>query len=95
MPKGGSIEIKVKENEEDNISILIIDQGIGIPKERIPTLGEAFYSTKEKGTGHGLMTCFKIIESHNAKLTIQSKLNEGTTIEIILPTITHSLLKLE
>ncbi|HSO57235.1 MAG TPA: ATP-binding protein [Paenisporosarcina sp.] len=93
MPKGGSIDIKVKEKEESKISIQIIDQGIGIPKERIPTLGEPFYTTKEKGIGLGLMICYKIIENHNGKLTIESKLNEGTTIEIILPTITQPLLK--
>jgi PAS domain S-box-containing protein len=95
MPKGGNIDVKVKEKEEGKISIQIIDQGIGIPKERLPTLGEPFYTTKEKGTGLGLMTCYKIIEGHNGKLTIQSELNEGTTIEIILPTITQSLLKME
>lgn len=95
MPNGGNIDVKVKEKDDGRISIIIIDQGIGIPKERISTLGEPFYTTKEKGTGLGLMTCYKIIESHNGQLIIQSKLNEGTTIEIILPTITQSLLKVE
>lgn len=95
MPEGGNIDVKVKEKEEGKISIKVIDQGIGIPKERMPTLGEPFYTTKEKGTGLGLMTCFKIIEGHQGQLTIQSKLNEGTTIEIILPTITQTLLKKE
>ena len=95
MPKGGRIDVKVKEKEEGKISIQIIDQGIGIPKERLPTLGEPFYTTKEKGTGLGLMTCYKIIEGHKGKLTIQSELNEGTTVEIILPTITQSLLKMD
>ena len=33
------------------------------------------------------MTCYKIIESHNGELMISSQVNEGTTIEIILPTI--------
>jgi len=41
------------------------------------------------------MTCYKIIEGHYGKLTIQSILNEGTTIEIILLTITQSLMKME
>jgi len=95
MPKGGCIDVKVKKHEEGKISIQIIDQGIGIPNERLATLGEPFYTTKEKGTGLGLMTCYKIIEGHYGKLTIQSKLNEGTTIEIVLPTITQSLLKME
>jgi PAS domain S-box-containing protein len=95
MPNGGNIDVKVKAKEEGKISIEIIDQGIGIPKERMSTLGEPFYSTKEKGTGLGLMTCFKIIESHNGQFIINSKLNEGTTIEIILPTITQSLVNME
>ena len=95
MPNGGNIDVKVKAKEEGKISIEIIDQGIGIPKERMSTLGEPFYSTKEKGTGLGLMTCFKIIESHNGQFIINSKLNEGTTIEIILPTITQSLMNME
>jgi PAS domain S-box-containing protein len=95
MPRGGNIDVKVKEKKEGKISIQIIDQGIGIPKERIPTLGEPFYTTKEKGTGLGLMTCYKIIESHNGELNIQSKVNEGTAIEVLLPTITQPLLKME
>jgi signal transduction histidine kinase len=95
MPEGGNIDIKVKTKEEGKIIIRISDQGIGIPKERIPTLGEPFYTTKEKGTGLGLMTCYKIIESHYGELTIHSKENEGTTIEVILPTISQPLLKRE
>ncbi|MGG1675470.1 ATP-binding protein [Neobacillus sp. NRS-1170] len=95
MPDGGNIFVKVKEREEGNISIKITDQGIGIPIERITTLGEPFYTTKEKGTGLGLMTCYRIIESHNGKLLIQSEVNQGTTIEIVLPTITQPLLKKE
>lgn len=57
MPKGGTIHVVVKEKEAGKISIQIIDQGVGIPKERISRLGEPFYTTKEKGTGLGLMTC--------------------------------------
>jgi PAS domain S-box-containing protein len=89
MPSGGNIDVKVRVKAEGKISIQIIDQGIGIPKDRIPTLGEPFYTTKEKGTGLGLMTCYKIIESHNGQLKIDSEVNQGTTIEIILPTITQ------
>jgi PAS domain S-box-containing protein len=89
MPAGGEIDVKVKAKEEGKISIQIIDYGIGIPKERIATLGEPFYTTKEKGTGLGLMTCYKIIEGHNGELKISSEVNIGTTIEVILPTITQ------
>ncbi len=95
MPNGGNIQLKVKEHEEGSILIQVIDEGVGIPPERIPTLGEPFYTTKEKGTGLGLMTCYKIIESHKGVLSIHSEVNKGTTIEMILPTITQPLLKRE
>ena len=86
MPNGGNIEVKVRKKKEGQISIQIKDEGVGIPSERISTLGEPFYTTKEKGTGLGLMTCYKIIESHHGFLDIHSTVNKGTTIEIILPT---------
>lgn len=61
------------------------DQGCGIPEDRIPRLGEPFYTTKEKGTGLGLMVTFKIIESHGGKMKIFSEVGKGTTVEIYMP----------
>ena len=91
MPNGGIIDIKVKAIEKDKISICFIDQGTGIPEDRIPKLGEPFYTTKEKGTGLGLMTSYKIIENHDGRLKISSKINEGTTVEVILPKVPSEL----
>jgi two-component system sporulation sensor kinase A len=91
MPNGGIINIKVKVIENDTISIFFIDQGTGISEDRIPKLGEPFYTTKEKGTGLGLMTSYKIIENHDGGLKISSKINEGTTVEVILPRVPAEL----
>ncbi|MGG7620424.1 ATP-binding protein [Bacillus coreaensis] len=85
MPNGGTIELKVKKDKAKGVLIQIADQGVGIPKERIPTLGEPFYTTKEKGTGLGLMTCYKIIDNHKGQLQIESEVNQGTTVQIFLP----------
>jgi two-component system sporulation sensor kinase A len=87
MPNGGMINIKVKVWGKEKVSISFIDQGSGIQEDRIPTLGEPFYTTKEKGTGLGLMTSYKIIENHDGELKISSKIDEGTTVEVILPTV--------
>lgn len=95
MPKGGIIQVKGVVKEKHKVSLYFIDQGSGIPEDRLPTLGEPFYTTKEKGTGLGLMTSYRIIENHDGELKISSKVNEGTTIEIILPTVPQShLIKL-
>ncbi len=93
MPNGGIIAITVETIEEEKVSIQITDQGIGIEEERLATLGEPFYTTKEKGTGLGLMTCFKIIEEgHHGQLNIKSKVGKGTTVEMVLPSLTQEVL---
>ncbi|WP_068603426.1 PAS domain-containing sensor histidine kinase [Paenibacillus swuensis] len=85
MPRGGIVRIDFSKRPEDKIRIRIVDQGEGIPEERMPQLGEPFYTTKEKGTGLGLMVCYKIIESHGGRLRIHSVVSEGTTVDIELP----------
>ncbi|MFJ8530039.1 BA3702 family sensor histidine kinase [Bacillus sp. NPDC094106] len=85
MLDGGNIFIQTQTLEDDFILIRIIDEGCGIPKDRISRLGEPFYSLKEKGTGLGLMMCYKIIEEHHGKLHVSSELNKGTTVEVRLP----------
>ncbi|PFM60456.1 PAS domain-containing sensor histidine kinase [Bacillus cereus] len=85
MPDGGKISIHMKEMNEDGVIIDIVDAGIGIPEERIKRLGEPFYSTKEKGTGIGLMLSYKIIESHQGAISIMSDVGVGTTVTIYLP----------
>ncbi|MGF9966814.1 ATP-binding protein [Bacillus rhizoplanae] len=85
MPNGGEIIIAAKKMNDNEVVICISDEGIGIPEERIIKLGEPFYSTKEKGTGLGLMISYKIIESHQGRIHITSKVGIGTSVEIYLP----------
>ena len=88
MPTGGEILIQIDKLDNNQIRIRFIDQGCGIPKERIPYLGEPFYSIKEEGIGLGLMICYKIIETHQGKVFIESEVNKGTTVEVTLPICT-------
>ncbi|MFV5173780.1 PAS domain S-box protein [Bacillus cereus] len=88
MPMGGEILIQINILDNNQVSIRFIDQGCGIPKERIPYLGEPFYSIKEEGIGLGLMICYKIIETHQGKIFIKSEMNKGTTVEVTLPICT-------
>jgi PAS domain S-box-containing protein len=85
MPNGGKVMITVNNNDEDSILIRIIDQGEGIPDDKLKRIGEPFYTTKETGTGLGLMVCRKIIEDHQGSLNITSRLNKGTTVEVLMP----------
>lgn len=84
MPDGGTVTIKMG-RKENMIHISIKDEGMGIPKEKIPKLGEPFYTTKERGTGLGLMVSFKIVEEHQGKIEIESELGNGAEFHICLP----------
>ncbi|MHB8172583.1 MAG: ATP-binding protein, partial [Thermincolia bacterium] len=85
MPGGGEILIKVKPAGDNMVLIRFIDEGYGIPEDKMPRIGEPFYTTKENGTGLGLMVSYKIIENHQGRIEVSSKINKGTTFDIILP----------
>ncbi|MFJ8235477.1 EAL domain-containing protein [Ureibacillus sp. NPDC094379] len=85
MSNGGVIKIQTIWYKPDNIKFRIIDEGSGISKKRMKSIGEPFYSIKEKGTGLGLMISHKIVKEHRGILNIESILNQGTTVEITLP----------
>ncbi|MCM3570451.1 EAL domain-containing protein [Neobacillus mesonae] len=85
MPNGGRIQVKIARKGINHLKISFIDQGMGITEERIRKIGEPFYSTKEKGTGLGLMISHKVIKEHGGWIDIHSVVNNGTTVDIFLP----------
>ncbi len=84
MTDGGTLQIRAG-RKRDHLYIEFIDQGPGIPEERLVKLGEPFYSTKEKGMGLGLMVSYRIMEAHGGKMNISSQVGEGTRVEVWLP----------
>ena len=61
------------------------DEDAAFRKDKIPKLNEAFYTTKETGTGLGLVVTEKIIKDHNGKMSFESEVGVGTTVEVMLP----------
>ncbi|OIK15411.1 hypothetical protein BIV60_09675 [Bacillus sp. MUM 116] len=84
MPSGGKISIQSECMNQNEIIIRCIDTGSGIPPEHLKRIGEPFFTTKEKGTGLGLLISKKIIENHHGKIQIDSG-EKGTSIAVILP----------
>ncbi|SIT83809.1 PAS domain-containing sensor histidine kinase [Edaphobacillus lindanitolerans] len=84
MPDGGTVRVKLISGNP-TVKVQVSDEGVGIPADRLHRLGEPFYSNKEKGTGLGLMTSYKIIENHGGTIRFSSVEGEGTMAEIELP----------
>lgn len=84
MPLGGKVDISTFKTDSE-IRLTIQDTGSGIPKELLPNIGQPFYTLKERGTGLGLVTTIRIIESHGGTLNIHSEEGIGTTVTILFP----------
>ncbi|RKY87781.1 hypothetical protein DRQ09_03920, partial [candidate division KSB1 bacterium] len=96
MPNGGTINIKVENTILNNeyplplkegkyIKISVEDNGIGIPEEHLQKIFDPYFTTKEKGSGLGLATCYSIIKRHGGLITVESKPGIGTIFYIYLP----------
>jgi PAS domain S-box-containing protein len=73
--------------DRKTIFVEFTDTGEGIPEENFTRIFDPFFTTKEvgKGTGLGLATSYGIIEDHGGKISVKSKVGEGTTFKIELP----------
>jgi signal transduction histidine kinase len=89
-PEGGRITIRTAE-EKETIWFEVEDTGIGIPEEKIDAIFERFIQVDDKlnrrqeGTGLGLAMVKQLVKIHAGKVTVRSKLGQGTTFRIELP----------
>jgi len=90
MQHGGSLRISTLASPEtDEVSIIIIDTGPGIPQDVMPFIFDPFYTTKEGGTGLGLSITYDIVNRHNGRIEVESEAEKGTTFKIWLPISTR------
>ncbi|MEA2108973.1 MAG: ATP-binding protein, partial [Pseudomonadota bacterium] len=88
MPTGGTITItagNIKTAASRRIQITVRDEGVGIAPEHLSTVFDPYFSTKQQGSGLGLASAYSIISKHGGTITVDSKLNQGTTFTIRLP----------
>lgn len=69
-----------------DLVIEIKDNGIGMSQEQIKKIFDLYFTTKQDGNGLGLSISQKIIAQHNGSISVQSKVNLGTTFKITIPT---------
>ncbi len=99
MPDGGTIRISAENVDIDNpdknmplaagkyVRFSIADQGKGIPEKYYSRIFDPYFTTKENGSGLGLVTSQSIIHQHGGCLTYSSRVGVGTTFYVYLPAI--------
>ncbi|WHY75921.1 ATP-binding protein [Neobacillus sp. WH10] len=89
-PRGGTVKLTVT-FEDKGISMEVKDSGSGIPEEDLPFVFERFYKADKArtrgraGTGLGLAIAKNIIDAHHGHISVQSKMDIGTTFSFLLP----------
>jgi len=90
IPKNGEITIGAKD-ERDKVTIIVSDNGIGIPKEEQEKIFDRFYESgsylkhKTGSTGLGLAIAKGIVEAHGGKIWVESEVGKGSTFYFTLP----------
>jgi PAS domain S-box-containing protein len=89
-PKGGEVKVVVDVGEED-LTLRVSDQGIGIPRDVLPRLFEKFERVDNRdtrqagGTGIGLYLVKHLVEQHEGEIKIESELGKGSTFVVRMP----------
>lgn len=89
MADGGILTISTGVSRDgENVTISIADTGCGIPEENLGKLFTPFFTTKRqgRGTGLGLAIAYGIVKMHRGAIDVKSKVGEGTTFVVTLPT---------
>ncbi|MDB5196192.1 MAG: rane protein [Flaviaesturariibacter sp.] len=80
----GSLEITI-ESDDGTHTVIIKDNGCGIPEENVSRLFEPYYTSKRNGMGLGLAATLNILQSHKAQIDVTSVVNSGTTFTLNFP----------
>ncbi|SFA77117.1 MULTISPECIES: ATP-binding protein [unclassified Bacillus (in: firmicutes)] len=86
ISEDGNLNIQISKKEKW-CEICIRDNGSGMTPEELTKIFTPFYTSKETGTGLGLVVCKRIVESFKGKIEVSSKKNEGTDVVILLPLV--------
>lgn len=84
MPDGGTLTLRTW-SDKANIFVDVEDTGGGIPEELLARVQEPFYTSKRHGTGLGLSVVRSIVWEHNGKMSMRSRVGQGTVVHLELP----------
>ena len=94
MKDGGSIAMSISSDDND-VSVRIVDSGEGIPAELLAHLFEPYKTTKERGTGLGLMISKRIVDDHGGAIDVESEVGRGTAFTVCIPRLERRIRELK
>ncbi|NOY69611.1 MAG: GHKL domain-containing protein [Deltaproteobacteria bacterium] len=87
VDKDGTITISIYPLKKSHACITVSDNGCGIEKEKLNTIFDPFFSTKQEGTGLGLSIVQQIVSSYNGFIDVESEPEKGTRVTVRFPRV--------
>lgn len=84
MTQGGILTLRIRISDH-GVAVSFTDTGSGIEAEDLGALFDAYHTTKEDGTGLGLMIVQRIMQDHGGQIEIETRPGQGTTFTLLLP----------
>lgn len=85
----GTVRLEVRA-AADTVSFRVLDTGIGIAAERLPSLFEPFLQANHQGTGIGLALCDRFVRHLGGHIEVESTVGEGSCFVVTLPNVQPS-----
>ena len=82
----GQIWVETRAHKNNRVEISVSDNGEGIALEKIDSIFDPFYTTKQSGTGLGLSIVYRILEYYDSRLDVESAIGQGTSVRFSLKT---------
>jgi signal transduction histidine kinase len=92
-PSGGQVIVRIAGQRDGTVRVQVQDQGLGIPADELPRIGERFYradrarSRAEGGSGLGLAIAQALVQAHGGRLWLESEEGRGTLVTFTLPAV--------
>jgi len=78
--------LQMRKNRINYVELAVTDTGTGIDEKNLEIIFDPFFTTKSQGTGLGLSIVYRIIAAHGGEIAVESRLGQGTTFKLLLPT---------
>lgn len=89
MPEGGKVTIRLREEQDGAIEVVVIDTGIGLEPAQTQQVFDPFFSTKDTGTGLGLAFVQQVVLEHGGEVSCTGQPGRGAAFRIVLPERLH------
>jgi signal transduction histidine kinase len=87
---GGALTVKTR-MDDGFVRVDVMDTGKGIEPQHLARIFEPFYTTRANGTGLGLFSAKTIVEDHDGKIDVKSKIGKGSCFSVWLPIVQQEM----